>query len=289
MLYQLLRSTRPQQWIKNLFVLPALFFSGHALEPDFALRALAGALCFCLLSGAVYLCNDILDLPQDRLHPEKSRRPLAAGLVPVRLAATTAVLLFAGSLAAAFWLHPPFGGVVLVYALLNLAYSFKLKQVVLIDVLIVAAGFLLRALGGALVIAVSISTWFILCIFTLALFLAVVKRRQELVALAQRAGQHRATLGQYGLAFLDQLIAVLTTSALVCYALYATGVGDSQTGAHMQWTIPFVLYGLLRYLYVVYHMGGGANPTALVWKDRPLQLTLALWGLACAAGIYGLP
>ena len=234
MLYQLLLSTRPPQWIKNLFVLPALVFSGHALAAGYTLRALAGMGCFCLLSGAVYLCNDILDLAQDRLHPEKSRRPIAAGQVPISLAALTALLLFALGLAGAFWLRPSFGAVALLYALLNLAYSWKLKHLVLIDVLIVASGFLLRALGGALVIAVQISTWFILCTFTLALFLAVVKRRQELVGLAQGAGQHRATLEGYNLPFLDQVIAVLTSSALVCYALYATGVGDSQTGAHMK-------------------------------------------------------
>ncbi len=289
MLYQLLLSTRPPQWIKNLFVLPALIFSGHALEAGYSLRALAGMGCFCLLSGAVYLCNDIFDLAQDRLHPEKARRPIAAGKVSVPLAAVSALFLFVLGLVGAFWLRPSFGAVALIYALLNLAYSWKLKHLVLIDVLIVAAGFLLRALGGALVVAVQISTWFILCTFTLALFLAVVKRRQELVGLAQGAGQHRATLEEYNLPFLDQVIAVLTSSALVCYALYATGVGESQTGAHMQWTIPFVLYGILRYLYVVYTLGGGANPTAVIWRDRPLQVTVLLWGLACAAGIYGLP
>lgn len=289
MLYRLLLSTRPHQWIKNLFVLPALVFSGHVLQAEYVLRALAGMGCFCLLSGAVYLCNDILDLSQDRLHPEKSKRPIAAGQVPVSLAVVTALFLFSLGLIGAFLLRPPFGGVALAYTLLNLAYSWKLKQLVLIDVLIVAAGFLLRALGGALVIAVQISTWFILCTFTLALFLAVVKRRQELVVLAQGAGQHRATLEEYNLPFLDQVIAVLTSSALVCYALYATGVGESQTGRHMQWTIPFVLYGILRYLYLVYKLGEGANPTAVIWKDRPLQVTVLLWGLACAAGIYGLP
>ncbi|MBI2504924.1 MAG: decaprenyl-phosphate phosphoribosyltransferase [Candidatus Latescibacteria bacterium] len=289
MLYRLLLSTRPHQWIKNLFVLPALVFSGHVLESEYALRALAGMGCFCLLSGAVYLCNDVFDLPQDRLHPEKSRRPIAAGQVPVPAAMVAALLLFALGLAGAFSLRPHFGGVALAYTFLNLAYSWKLKHLVLIDVLIVASGFLLRALSGALVIAVQISTWFILCTFTLALFLAVVKRRQELVVLAQGAAQHRATLEEYSLPFLDQVIAVLTSSTLVCYALYATGVGESQTGGHMQWTIPFVLYGILRYLYVVYKLGGGANPTAVVWKDRPLQIALVLWGLASAASIYGFP
>lgn len=287
MLFQILVSMRPAQWIKNLFVLPALVFSGHALDPQYALLSLGGLGCFCLLSGAVYLCNDVFDLGQDRFHPEKSRRPIAAGRLPVPGALAAAAALFALGLGSAFWLRPGFGGVALIYAALNLAYSFKLKQVVLVDVLIVAAGFLLRALGGALVIAVQISTWFILCTFTLALFLAVIKRRQELVILERGAGQHRAILDEYSLQFLDQIIAVLTSAALVCYALYAMGVGEHQTGRHMQWTIPFVLYGILRYLYVVYQLGAGDNPTSVVWRDRPLQVALLLWMLASGLAIYG--
>lgn len=289
MLFQILLSMRPQQWIKNLFVLPALVFSGHAFDREYARCSLEGMGCFCLLSGAVYLCNDVFDVGQDRLHPEKSKRPIAAGRLPIAAALAAAAALFVLGLGFAFWLRAEFGYVALIYAALNLAYSLKLKHVVLVDVLIVAAGFLLRALGGALVIAVEISTWFTLCTFALALFLAAVKRRQELVILEQGAGQHRAILDEYSIPFLDQIIAVLTSAALVCYALYAMGVGESQTGRHMQWTIPFVLYGLLRYLYVVYQRGAGDNPTSVLWRDRPLQLALLLWVLASGLGIYGLP
>ncbi len=288
MLYQLLLSTRPRQWIKNGFVFPALLFSKHLFDIHYVLRSFAAALCFVLLSGAVYLLNDLLDREQDRLHPEKRFRPIAAGRVPVWSAVTTALLLLSGGVVGSFALHVQFGWVALLYLALNIAYSLHFKQVVLLDVLIVASGFLLRALGGGLAIEVYISTWFILCTFMLALFLALVKRRQELVVLERGAIQHRAVLEEYSLPFLDQIISVLTASTLVCYALYAMGVGD-EAGTQMQWTIPFVLYGILRYLYVVYHQGGGDNPTAVIWQDRALQINGLLWLLASAYGIYTQP
>jgi 4-hydroxybenzoate polyprenyltransferase len=187
--------------------------------------------------------------------------------------------------------QPGFGCVAALYGAINLAYSLRLKHVVLLDVLSVAAGFLLRALGGALAIDVPISPWFTLCSFSLALFLAVVKRRQELVTLEQAAGAHRAILSQYSLPLLDQFIAVLTAATLVCYALYAMGVGDASGTAnhHMQWTIPFVLYGMFRYLFLVHQQGIGDNPTAVVFADRPLQVNLLLWLAACVLGYYVLP
>ena len=287
MVFQLLLSMRPRQWVKNAFVLPALVFSKHLFEWSYLRLSLGAVACFCLLSGAIYLINDTADVEQDRLHPQKSRRPIPAGQLPIPLALGTAIFLLAGALIGAFSMHPHFGYVALVYAIFNLAYSFKLKQVVLIDVLIVASGFLLRALGGGLVIEVPISPWFILCTFTLALFLAVVKRRQELVMLAEGAGEHRAILDEYSLPFLDQIISILTSATLVCYALYAMGVGEmGGTHRQMQWTIPFVLYGILRYLYVVFRKGGGDNPTAVVWKDRPLQIDLLLWLVVSVLGYY---
>ena len=290
MLYSLLLSTRPRQWIKNIFVFPDLLFSQHLFDSDYVLRSFAAALCFCLLSGAVYLFNDVLDRDRDRQHPQKRHRPIAAGRVPVWVALTTSLLLVGGGVVGSFLLHVQFGWVALAYGILNVAYSLHLKHVVLLDVFIVASGFLLRALGGGLVIQVYISTWFVLCTFMLALFLALVKRRQELVALDAQAADHRAILEEYSLPFLDQIIAVLTASTLVCYALYAMGVSDETgVGVRMQWTIPFVLYGILRYLYVVYHQGGGDNPTAVVWKDRPLQIAGLLWLLASAYGVYHTP
>ncbi|MEW6749525.1 MAG: decaprenyl-phosphate phosphoribosyltransferase [Candidatus Latescibacterota bacterium] len=289
MLYQLLVSMRPRQWVKNTFVLPAVVFSRHLFEWPYLGRSLAGLACFCLLSGAVYLINDVADRAQDRLHPQKARRPIAAGLVPPSLAILVAAGLFALGLSSAYLLQPHFGFIALLFAALNLAYSCILKHVVLVDVLAVATGFLLRALGGAVVIQVPISTWFILCSFMLALFLAVVKRRQELVLLDRGAGRHRAILDDYSVSFLDQFISILTSATLVCYALYAMDVGGSSAdGQQMGWTLPFVLYGILRYLYVVYRQGAGDNPTAVVWRDRPLQVNLLLWLATSVLIYYGL-
>ena len=284
-LYYILWSMRPRQWIKNVFVLPALVFSEYLFEIPYLIRSLGGAFCFVLLSGAVYLFNDICDRQYDRLHPKKCRRPIAAGHLSVALAWGAALVALALALACAFWLHPHLGWVAAIYAALNAAYSLRLKRVVLVDVLIVAACYLLRAVGGGVVIEVSISTWFIVCIFALVLFVAVVKRRQEIVQLADAAADHRAILEEYSVPFLDQMIAVLTAVTMVCYMLYAMGVGDTED-ARLQWTIPFVLYGVLRYLYLVYHEGQGDDPTAVVWSDRPLQVNTLLWLAASVFGLY---
>ncbi len=281
---------RPRHWIKNAFVLPALIFSKQATEWPYVQGSLGAFLSFCLLSSVVYLINDLCDRERDRLHPEKSKRPIASGELAAAPAVLIAVMLLAAGLVIAYLLNPQFAAIAGLYWLLNLAYSLRLKQIVLLDVIVVAFGYLLRALGGAVAIAVEISTWFILCSFMLALFLTVVKRRQEIVDLREGAGEHRASLDAYSLPFLDQVISVLTSATLVCYALYAMGVGDGAASSrHMQWTIPFVLYGILRYLYVVYKMGVGANPTAVAWTDRPLQINLGLWLVVSALGLYGLP
>ncbi len=291
MLSYIWRSMRPRQWIKNAFVLPALVFSGYLFEWNYAFLGLSAAGCFCLLSSAIYLVNDIFDAEQDRLHPQKSERPIASGRLSVPMAAVAAALLLAMGLFGAFLAHPHFGFMALVYAGFNLAYSYKLKHVVIVDVLVVALGYLLRALGGAVVLEVTISTWFILCSFMLALFFAVIKRRQELIWLEKGATAHRAILKEYSVPLLDQVVSVITSAALVCYVLYAMGVGESgATSSHqMQWSIPFVLYGILRYLYLVYQRGSGDNPTAVVLKDRPLQINMVLWIAVSTLGIYVLP
>jgi 4-hydroxybenzoate polyprenyltransferase len=288
MLLQILLSLRPRQWVKNLFVLPALIFSKHTFDWSYAGTALAGVACFVFASCAIYLFNDILDREFDRRHPVKSQRPLAAGKLGVSSAAIFSVMLAIAGNTWGWYLNSEFGAVVSIYTFLNALYSWKLKHVVLLDVLIVASGYLLRALGGGLVIEVYISTWFILCSFTLALFLAVTKRRQELKA--QVGTTSRSILAQYSVPFLDQIISILTSATLVCYALYAMGVGEGiETARQMQWTIPFVLYGILRYLYLVYQEGEGDNPTTVIWTDRPLQATLLLWIVASLGGLYGLP
>ena len=282
---------RPKQWIKNAFVLPALVFSGYLFEWNYVFLGLSATGCFCLLSSAIYLVNDIFDAKQDRLHPRKSERPIASGQLSVPMAVAAAAVLLTIGLFGAFWTHPHFGYMALVYTGFNLAYSCKLKHVVIVDVLIVALGYLLRGLGGGVVLEVTISTWFILCSFMLALFLAVIKRRQELIWLEKGATAHRAILKEYSVPLLDQVVSVITSATLVCYVLYAMGVGESEaTYSHqMQWTIPFVLYGILRYLYLVYQRGSGDNPTAVAWKDRPLQINMVLWMAVSTLGIYVLP
>jgi 4-hydroxybenzoate polyprenyltransferase len=286
-MYHLLLSLRPRQWVKNLFVLAALIFSRHLLDIAYLGKAIAAVGCFLAVSGAVYLLNDVLDREKDRLHPEKKARPVAAGTLSVATALVSASLLMVLGIWGAYQLRDVFGHVVFFYAALNVLYSWRLKDLVLIDVIMVATGFLLRALGGAVVIEVAISTWLILCTFTLTLFLATVKRRQELVRLGEGASGHRPSLGGYGLPYLDQVISILTSATLVCYALYAMGVGEAaEASRQMQWTIPFVLYGILRYLYVVYHAEGGEDPTAILWQDRPLQVTLLLWLLTGVVALY---
>ncbi|MFC1525955.1 UbiA family prenyltransferase, partial [Candidatus Latescibacterota bacterium] len=259
-------------------------FSRHLFDWDLALLALLGTACFGLVSGGIYLVNDLCDLEQDRRHPRKASRPLASGKLAPGWAAAAAAALLGVGVVGAFFLERDFGLVAGGYTLLNLAYSYRLKEFVLVDVLVVAAGFLLRAVGGALIIDVVISTWFVLCSFTLALFLAAVKRRQELIKL-EDAANHRPALEEYGVAYLDQVISVLTSATLVCYALYAMGVGEGGSRG-MQWTIPFVLYGILRYLYLVYGRESGENPTALIWGDRPLQATVLLWLATSVAALY---
>ena len=288
MISLLIRATRPRQWVKNLFVLAALVFSGHLLDLDYALTALAAASAFLLTSASAYLINDVTDARQDRLHPEKRRRPVASGALSARVAAASAVLLMALGLVGSWFLQPAFAGILAAYAVLNLAYSFGFRNAFLVDILMVAAGFLLRAMGGAVAIGVAISTWFILCTFTLTLFLAAAKRRGELEQLQEAAAAHRPALAAYEVPFLDQVIAVLASATIVCYALYATGIGEGGLSASrwMQWTIPFVLYGVLRYLHLVHRRGGGGDPTTLLWSDRPLQLTLVLWAALSFALVY---
>lgn len=286
MILSLLQSVRPRQWVKNAVVLAALVFSEHLLDVDYVVRALAATSLFVLISCAVYLINDIVDAEADRRHPDKAHRPIASGALPVPVAATAAVLCAAAGLGGAIWLQPQFGMMAAAYAVLNLAYSLRLKHVVLVDILIIASGFLLRAVGGAVVIDVVISTWFILCSFTLTLFLAAAKRRAELMRFEQGASQSRAALGDYDLSFLDQVMSILASATVVCYALYAMGVGEAAgTRSNMQWTIPFVLYGVLRYLHLV-HRGAGEDPTTLLWRDRATQVNVLLWGCVSLYLVY---
>ena len=272
-------------------VFVALALSKHLFEPDAFLRTLLAFVVFCGLSGAVYLVNDIADLEQDRRHPQKRLRPLASGGLTPGVAAVAAALFGAFSLGASVLLGVPFTAVAVAYVLLNLAYSFRLKHVVIVDVIVISLGFVLRAVAGALAIGVPFSTWLLVCTLLLALFLALAKRRHELTSLLEDASGHRKILAEYSPYLLDQMISVVTASCLVAYAFYtlAPETVEKYRTDRLAWTIPFVLYGIFRYLYLVHRKEQGGNPTDILLTDRPLLLDVALWAVAILAIVYTAP
>jgi 4-hydroxybenzoate polyprenyltransferase len=283
-----LRSLRPRQWAKNLFVFAAVVFSQNLFTPLVGLAVLAFAI-FCGLSGAIYLVNDVVDMEKDRLHPIKRGRPIAAGVLPRWLGVVLAAVLLGASLGAAFILSPRFGLVALAYAVLLVAYSLWLKAVVIVDVLTVATGFVLRAIAGAAAVDVDISGWLIICTILVALFLALGKRRHEYLSLRGAAAAHRPILAEYSEGFLDQMIAVVTASTVTAYALY-TMSPETVAKFHTRFlplTLPFVLYGIFRYLYLLYHRELGGNPSDLMLSDRALLVNTLLWMAALVAIIYG--
>ena len=284
----LLVSLRPEQWTKNLFVFAALIFGQRLDSPRDVLLVSGAFAVFCALSGVVYLVNDVVDRHTDASHPVKARRPVASGALGPQTAVAAALAIGVPALAAAWWLRPSFGLVAAAYLALMALYSGPLKHVVIIDVLAIAVGFVLRVFAGAVVIAVPVSHWLLVCTILLALFLALSKRRHELVLLADAATGHRRILQEYSPYLLDQMIGVVTASTLMAYMLYATSpetaerFGTSLLGL----TIPFPLYGIFRYLYLVHHKEGGGSPSELLLTDRPLLLCVALWGVTVALIIY---
>jgi 4-hydroxybenzoate polyprenyltransferase len=285
-----LRALRPRHWIKNVFVLAPLVFAERLTDPRAAVVSLCAFAVFCALSSSVYLWNDVTDVERDRLHPTKRFRAIASGRVPIALAGWLGTILGVGALAAAWVLSPPFAGVCAAYLALNLAYSLGLKSVVILDVMIVATGFLLRAAGGALVLGVEMSHWLALCTGLLALFLGFVKRRQEIESLEGAAGQ-RPILREYSIPFLDQMISVVTASTVLAYALYALSPEvERKLGTRHLWiTIPFVLFGIFRYLYLVHRKGEGESPTELLTSDGALVVNVALWVASVLVAVYAWP
>jgi len=283
-------SLRPQQWVKNLFVFAGLVFARQLFTPRFW-TALAAFALFCLLSGGVYLLNDVADYERDRLHSRKRLRPVASGRLRRGTALGVGVGLLLGGLALSFRLSPRFGIVAFSYAVLLNLYSAGLKHLVILDVLTVATGFVLRAVAGAVVIDVEISGWLLICTVLIALFLALGKRRHELLALDGSAPDHRPILAEYSPRLLDQMIAVVTASTVTAYALYTMSpetVGKFQTRL-LPLTLPFVLYGIFRYLYLLYRRDLGGNPSELFLSDRALLVNSALWAAAVVLIIYGPP
>ncbi len=284
----LLEALRPRQWIKNLVVLAPCVFAGRLADSVAAARALAAFAVFCGLSSGVYLFNDVADREEDRANPRKLHRPVASGRLSPAIALLAASVLFAAGLSGAAALGRSFAAAAAAYVALNLAYSIALKRVVIVDVMAVAAGFLLRAWSGALVLAVEVSSWLVLCTALLALFLGFVKRRQEMATLAAASPAQRPILREYSLPFLDQMIAVVTSSTVLAYALYAFSpeVAQKLGTGHMGLTFPFVLFGIFRYLYLVHQRGEGDNPTAVLLGDPPLLITVTLWGASVVVAIY---
>jgi len=284
----LLLSLRPEQWTKNLFVFAGVIFGGRLLEWQAVLLAAATFAVFCALSGAVYLINDVADRDADRRHPLKSMRPIASGALPVMTAVLAAGVLGAGGLTAALLIRPALGAIAGAYLGLLLLYSLMLKHVVIIDVLTIAAGFVLRAVAGAVAVVVPIGMWLLVCTTLLALFLALSKRRHELILLGDGAIDHRRILEEYTPYLLDQMIAVVTASTLIAYSVYATSPETAERlgTARLGVTIPFVLYGIFRYLYLVHQKRGGGSPAALLLTDRPLLACVALWAGSVVALMY---
>ena len=279
---------RPHQWIKNVIVYAALVFDGKLLYPDLFLKTTWVAFCFCLAASSVYLMNDLVDTEKDREHPRKRLRPLPAGQLSPRLAIVAAVLLAIISLVGTTMVSPLVGLVTLIYLVQNVAYSFYLKNVVIIDVMVLAFGFLLRVVAGALTVDVTnFSPWLYVCVTLLALFLGFGKRRHEITLLSDGAASHRASLEQYNLALLDQLIGIVTTSTLIAYTFYSFESKTSLAeGGRMLLTVPFVFYFIARYLYLIHVKKLGGAPDELLLKDKPLLINSALWGLSVMFILY---
>jgi 4-hydroxybenzoate polyprenyltransferase len=281
-------SLRPAQWTKNLIIFAGLVFAMKLFEPSAIATSTEAFLIFCALSGVVYLVNDVLDRESDRQHPIKSRRPIAAGDLPVSSALAAAAIIGTVALVAAFALGWPFGAVAAAYLGLQVLYSGPLKHIVIIDVLTIAIGFVLRAVAGAVVLNVVISHWLFVCTILLALFIALAKRRHELVLLADGAVSHRPILGEYSAYLLDQMIAVVTASTLIAYIFYTISPETEQKfgTTWLGLTIPFPLYGIFRYLYLVHRREGGGSPADLLLNDRPLLACVTLWVVAVVLIIY---
>lgn len=280
---------RPKQWVKNVFLFAALFFARRFTDPTALLHAATAFAAFCLVSGAVYLMNDVTDREKDRLHPKKKLRPIAAGKVSVPTAIGASIGTACAGLALAWTIRPAFLHLTLFYALMNVAYSFYLKKIVILDVMIIAFGFVIRAYGGAVAIDAPFSSWLLLCTIMLSLFLAFCKRRGELASLGKGAEKHRSILLHYSPAFLDQMISVTTASTVMSYALYTSSPETVKRFGtdSLQFTLPFVLFGIFRYLYLVHQRQRGGDPTTAVLSDGPLLVNVLLWALSCAWILYG--
>jgi 4-hydroxybenzoate polyprenyltransferase len=278
---------RPKQWAKNVFVFVGIFFDGAVADPHKLLKSAIAFVIFCLVSSAIYLINDLVDIEKDRLHPIKRNRPLASGALAPGVARVTAVVLLAVTLPAAFYLQTVFGILVALYAGMTILYSFVLKNIVILDVMTIAAGFVLRVAAGAAVVVVTrFSPWLYVCTTLGALFIGINKRRNELLLLAENANGHRASLQDYNRALLDDMTTLVTSTALAAYSFYTFSAPNLPANHTMMLTIPIVIYGIFRYQYLVRVKNLGGAPEDLVLGDRPLLLALVLYALVAGFVLY---
>jgi 4-hydroxybenzoate polyprenyltransferase len=286
MLINLLKTMRPKQWPKNVFIFTALVFVEQLFTPVPLLKTIAAFILFCLMSSAVYLINDVVDIEKDRQHPTKRLRPLPSGQLKPSMAIAAGVLIPLVTLPLSFLLDFYFGLVALAYLLTMTVYSFVFKNIVILDVLTVAAGFVLRAVAGAVVISVPISPWLYVCTTLVALFIGFSRRRHELVLLAENANEHRASLNEYSLPLLDEMISVVASATIIAYSLYTFSAPNLPPNHAMMLTIPFVLYGIFRYLYLIHVENKGGTPEEIFLSDLPLIIDLGLWSLAVIVVLY---
>ncbi|MDD4561915.1 MAG: decaprenyl-phosphate phosphoribosyltransferase [Syntrophomonadaceae bacterium] len=272
-----IKELRPKQWTKNLLVFAALIFTIPDITVNMIYVAVAGFILFSFVSGSVYILNDLVDLELDRQHPTKRNRPMASGDLPPAIAVSAGSILLMVSLVTSYYLNTWFGLILTIYFVLNVAYSFYLKNVVIIDVMVIATGFVLRAAGGAYVIDVPMTPWFIICTMLLALFLAISKRRHELTLVEQAGGSevdYRAVLDSYSTRLLDEMNSIVTTATIISYALFTFTSGHT---LNLMWTIPLVIYGIFRYLYLIHIENKGGQPDEILLQDKPILITVLLY------------
>jgi len=284
----LIRTMRPTQWTKNGFVFAGIIFDKQLLQTESLTRVLAAFALLCLMASTVYIVNDLTDIERDRLHPKKRNRALPSGELPVSWARTAAITMPLVGLALGLALSPALAAVLLAYLALHLAYSFLLKNIVILDVFAIAGGFILRLVAGIVVIDISnFSPWLYVCAGLLALFLAIGKRRQELILLADNAENHRSAFKDYNMALLDDMLRMVTTGSVLTYMLYTIEAETIRSNGHrMMLTIPFVVYGIFRYLYLIHVRGEGSAPDELLFKDIPLLADVVLWVAAVGTILY---
>jgi 4-hydroxybenzoate polyprenyltransferase len=287
MLRALLKTMRPRQWTKNIFIFAALVFDKQLLIPSSLLRTVAGFMLFCLISSAVYIFNDLSDVEADREHPEKRKRPIASGQLPVSVAWAAGIALVVLSIGLGYLLSPAFAVVEATYFLLFVAYSKWLKHVLILDVLILAAGFVLRVAAGVALIHVErFSPWLYVVMTLLSLYLGFGKRRAELALLSDDAGSHRKVLHGYTIPLLDQYIVIVSGTTIVAYSFYTFSAPNVPANHSMMLSIPFVVYAIFRYLYLVQVKHGGGEPEEILLSDRPFQIGMLLWGLVVLVVFY---